>query len=244
MHISSLLPSEGDFGLRLPEGVNSSSAADSGQSVNSSSAADSGQSVNSSSRAAGSGQSVNSSSRAAGSHQSASRSSNQVGSSITRNISSSSPELAYQAVHLRLGMMRGEETVINRISGWVDPLSKFLLALSCGNGLAAAHGIDVTSTPLLLLADHRGVRQFSRHRQLVNVVTPAYDAVHTKMNSLESHLLSFVDLNLIARSKCAVLSHSGFSNVGWWLGGGNSCRMMLSDCYKACQANSTAPFCP
>jgi hypothetical protein len=141
-------------------------------------------------------------------------------------------------------MMRGEESVVNRISGWVDPLSKFLLAVSCGQGLADQSGIDTGKTPLLLLADHRGARQFSRHGKLANVITPAYDAVHTKLNSLESHLLSFVDLNLMARAKCAVLSHSGFSNVGWWLSGGNSCRMMLSDCYKACQANSTAPFCP
>lgn len=151
---------------------------------------------------------------------------------------------AYQAVHLRLGMMQGEDSVVNRISGYVDPLAKFLLAVSCGGGMAAKAGINVTATPLLLLADHRGVRQFSRHGKLANVVTPAYEAVHTKMNSVEAHLLSFVDLNLIARAKCAVLSHSGFSNVGWWLSGGNSCRMMLAECYKTCAADSSKPYCP
>lgn len=155
----------------------------------------------------------------------------------------SSSSFDYQAVHLRLGHMRGEESVVNCISGYVDPLAKFLLSVGCGSGLAAESGIDIKSTPLLLLADHRGVRQFSRHGRLLNVVTPAYDAVHTKMNSVEAHLLSFVDLNLIARAKCAVLSHSGFSNVGWWMSGGNSCRMMLSECYKVCARNSTSPYC-
>jgi hypothetical protein len=150
----------------------------------------------------------------------------------------------YQAVHLRLGMMRGEESMINRISGLVDPLSKLLLAVSCGSGQAAEAGINIKDTPMVLLADHKGIRQFSRHGRLANVVTPSYDAVHTKMNSVESHLQSFVDLNLLARAKCSVLSHSGFSNVGWWMSGGNSCRVMLSECHSKCAADSTSPFCP
>jgi hypothetical protein len=148
----------------------------------------------------------------------------------------------YQAVHLRLGAMQGEAEVINRIS--VEPLSKALLAVSCGSGLAAQAGIELATTPLLLLADHRGVRHFARHGRFANVITPAHDAVHTKLRSLEAHMQSFVDLNLIARARCAVLSYSGFSNVGWWLGGGKSCRMMLSECQKVCEADSTSPFCP
>jgi hypothetical protein len=159
-------------------------------------------------------------------------------------IPGSSTGVDYQAVHLRLGMMRGEESVINRISGWVDPLAKFLLAVSCGGGLAKQSGIDIAATPILLLADHRGVRRFARNSKLANVVTPSYDAVHTKLNSVEAHLQSFVDINLMARAKCLLMSHSGFSNVGWWLGGGSSCRMMLSDCYKACSEESNGPFCP
>jgi hypothetical protein len=141
-------------------------------------------------------------------------------------------------------MMRGEESVVNRISGWVDPLVKFLLAVSCGRGLATESGIDTRATPMLLLADHKGIRQFSRHGMLADAVTPAYDAVHTKMNSVESHLQSFVDLNLMARAKCSVMSHSGFSNVGWWLGGGSSCKMLLSECHKKCAQDSASPFCP
>jgi uncharacterized membrane protein YgcG len=181
---------------------------------------------------------------------SSSSSSNSSSHNSSHNSSSSSSSggsssgFEYQAVHLRLGMMRGEESVINRIASSVDPLSKFLLAVSCGSGMAAEYGIDIKATPMLLLADHRGIRRFSRHGKLSNVVTPDYDAVHTKMNSVEAHLQSFVDLNLIARAKCSVLSHSGFSNVGWWLSGGNSCRLMLSECYKKCSLDSASPFCP
>jgi hypothetical protein len=152
--------------------------------------------------------------------------------------------LDYPAVHLRLGVMPGEGAVINRLSAYVDPLTKLLLSIACSKGLAAQNGMNLQSTPLLLLVDHHGIRQFSRNGGLAQVVTPASDAVHTKSNSVEAHLASFVDLNLMARARCVVLSYSGFSNVGWWLGGGNSCKMMLSSCYKACLNNSTAPFCP
>jgi hypothetical protein len=151
--------------------------------------------------------------------------------------------LEYAAVHLRLGQMRGEDATINRISGWVDPLAKFLLSVSCGRAVAQQAGVNVTATPMLLLADHRGIRHFSAAGRLAGVVAPQYEAVHTKLNSHRDHLLSFVDLNLLARAKCLVTSHSGFSNVGWWMSGGNSCRMMLGECHKACAKDPTGPFC-
>lgn len=150
----------------------------------------------------------------------------------------------YTAVHLRLGQMKGETALVNRISGWVDPLSKLLLSVSCGRGLAQQGGVDIIQTPLLLLADHKGIRRFSQHGKLSHVVAPSYEAVHTKLNSVEGHLLSFVDLNLIARAKCVVLSHSGFSMVGWWMSAGNDCRMLLSECYQQCAANTRLPICP
>lgn len=151
--------------------------------------------------------------------------------------------LEYAAVHLRLGQMRGEDASINRISGWVDPLAKFLMSVPCGMGMARQAGINVTRVPLLLLADHKGVRRFSNMGWLANVVAPKYEAVHTKLNSHESHLLSFVDLNLLARAKCLVVSHSGFSNVGLWLGANDKCRMMMGECYTTCRHNASAPIC-
>ena len=157
---------------------------------------------------------------------------------------SSSNLLAYQAVHLRLGQMKGEPSTQNRVEEYGDPLTTFLLSVSCGKSLAANASIDTHAMPLLLVADHKKVRRCSQYGGLTSVITPHYEAVHTKFNIVESHLQSFIDLNLLARATCLVLSHSGFSNAAWWMSGGNPCMLLLSDCYRHCNSTSSpAEFC-
>lgn len=153
----------------------------------------------------------------------------------------------YAALHLRVGHMHGEPEAIERNPGWggrVDALTKLLTAVPCATGLAREDGgIDVTETPLLMLADHKGIRHFARAGHVANVVTPVFDAVHTKASSRENHMQAFVDINLMARAKCLVYSRSGFSSVGLWMHGDASCTMLLSDCHQACRKNSSLPLC-
>jgi hypothetical protein len=152
--------------------------------------------------------------------------------------------LGYQAVHLRLGNQVGEARLFNRIGYNVESVDSMLLSVSCGLGMAQQSGINTSAMPLLLIADHRNVRRFSQRGMIKHVVTPNYAAVHTgRSNNSSSYLFAFVDIYLLARAKCLLLSHSGFSNVAWWLSGGISCTQTLRECYLACRQQPPQPYC-
>lgn len=153
-------------------------------------------------------------------------------------IPSSMPD--YQAVHLRVGQLHGEAAVVNRV-GYGSPMEMLLLSVACGKGQAASAGLSPLAVPIVLLADHTGVRNFAQHGGLAHVVSPAHQALHTMFKkTADAYVLAFVDLNILARAKCVVLSLSGFSNAAWWLSGGNPCMLLLSECYEQCVGNAPA----
>eukprot|EP00775_Hariotina_reticulata_P010694 gene10694-10851_t len=152
--------------------------------------------------------------------------------------------LEYPAVHLRLGYLSGEERSVNRIEKHVDSLEKAMLAVSCGLKMAQQSGINTRTMPLLMIADHSSVRRFARHGRFHDVVAPYYQATHTgTVREFDSHLLAFVDLYLLSRAKCLLMSTSGFSNVAWWLSGGVTCKQTLRDCHRDCINGESSPFC-
>lgn len=169
-----------------------------------------------------------------------------------------SSDAGYVAVHLRLGHMKGEEKAIRRVPGHQE-LQVTLEAISCAWGLSNTinRQINMATTPILLLTDHKDVRHFAQHGRLANVVSPSYDAVHiayrpgfTLLPSrqptdalAEEYDAIFADVELLARSTCLVRSRSGFSEMGWLLGGGKSCGLNIMDCFKECGRRPGSPFC-
>lgn len=154
----------------------------------------------------------------------------------------------YAAAHLRLGHLNGEVQAINRFKGAAkqDSLSGVLRTVSCGLELANRSGIAKNVTPLLLLTDHASLRAFAQNGKLANVVAPTYKSLHigtARRTEIEQHYSTFVDLALFAKAKCVIQSTSGYSHMGWLLGGGTNCTMTVDKCMASCTKDPSTHLC-
>lgn len=46
---------------------------------------------------------------------------------------------------------------------------------------------------------------------------------HEEVEDPDAAISTYVDVALLARARCAVYSHSGFSTTAWLMGGGTPC---------------------
>lgn len=153
----------------------------------------------------------------------------------------------YAAIHLRLGYLKGETVPVERFRGAAnDHISGVLRAVSCGLELANKSGIVTNKTPVLLLTDHSSLRHFAQTRKLANVVAPTYGSLHigtAQQVQSEDHYSTFVDLALMAKAKCILQSKSGFSHMGWLLGGGTDCTVSIHHCMASCTKDPDTDLC-
>jgi hypothetical protein len=151
----------------------------------------------------------------------------------------------YAALHLRLGGQAGEpEDAGYRFD--TPKLTTLMSAVTCGVHLAGTAGISKQATPLLLLTDNNQLRRFVQRGRLAGVATSTFDAVHfgiAKNSTLQERYSVFVDIALLARAKCVMLSPSGFSMTAWFLSGGRSCTLDVRHCVQSCQANPESAMC-
>lgn len=158
----------------------------------------------------------------------------------------------FAAAHLRLGHLNGETQAINRFKGTAarDPLSGVLRTVSCGVELADSSGVVRNDTALLLITDHASLRAFSQKAKLANVVAPTYQSSHIgtaprlpSSSDTEQHYSTFVDLALLSKAKCIIQSESGYSHMGWLLGGGTNCTMTVDQCIFSCTRDPSTHLC-
>jgi hypothetical protein len=152
---------------------------------------------------------------------------------------------SYAALHLRLGGQAGEpEELSYRFD--TSKLTTLMSAVTCGVWLAGTAGIDTHTTPLLLLTDNNELRRFVHHGRLAGVTTSSFDAVHfgvAKNSTLQERYSVFVDIALLARAHCVMLSPSGFSMTAWFMSGGRSCTLDVRHCVQSCQADPYSAMC-
>jgi hypothetical protein len=170
-----------------------------------------------------------------------------AGSSSDATVAAAAAALggSYAALHLRLGGQPGEpEDMSYRFD--TPKLTTLMSAVTCGVHLAETAGISTQTMPLLLLTDNNELRRFVQRGRLARVTTSSFDAVHfgvAKNSTLQERYSVFVDIALLARAKCVMLSPSGFSMTAWFLSGGRSCTLDVRHCVQSCQADPESAMC-
>lgn len=87
------------------------------------------------------------------------------------------------------------------------------------------------AAPLLLVSDNAALRLAVSGGRLWGVVGPPGGAVHTSRGAPgeEDVWRTWVELGMLARARCLVVSFSGFSNIArWW--GGSDCVRSVDEC--------------
>jgi hypothetical protein len=105
-------------------------------------------------------------------------------------------------------------------------------SLQAARWLAYEHDLDMAATPALLVTDSRYLRAAASWGFLSDVVSPAgyVDVPHSDFadSSTAAHMQAFIELGLLARARCLIMSESGFSMVAsWW--GGQQCQLRVVD---------------
>jgi len=121
----------------------------------------------------------------------------------------------FSAAHLRGGMLTGEEHTIGAET-FGDPLNNLLGSLWC---------LRQWQLPQLIVASTRSIRAAARlgffnHTQGTRLV----EAAHTKAPvSSDHHFQSFMEIGVLSRAKCLVITRSGYARIAFWMGGQTNC---------------------
>lgn len=135
--------------------------------------------------------------------------------------------VAFVAIHLRLGYLTGEMAWQSRGNG---PLHDFLDVIRCANGMASRHNITL---PFLVATDNHNLRKFLQDKNIPNMVAAQSLPVHldhAPNESLDRHKRTIVDLVLLGWAECLIRSRSGFSHHAWLFGGAKTCHADFLDC--------------
>ncbi|GAX74853.1 hypothetical protein CEUSTIGMA_g2299.t1 [Chlamydomonas eustigma] len=138
-----------------------------------------------------------------------------------------SKDAPYVAAHLRMGMFEGEMKTIERFRQ-VDGLTA---VISCARDLATSLGITAS---VLLLTDNYMLREHVSAGMFTGFVTTPYPAIHVQMTGATdvtklAMLTSFLDLGMLAESRCLIGSDSGFTRVAR-LWGRHNCTLNVEQC--------------
>ncbi|GAX76353.1 hypothetical protein CEUSTIGMA_g3799.t1 [Chlamydomonas eustigma] len=99
-----------------------------------------------------------------------------------------------------------------------------------------AHHNRDPAPPILLITDNDQLRNFVLSGGLAGVVTTDVKAVHLEKAgplglNKTAHYATFIDFILLGRSRCLVISPSGFSHQAFLMGG-QSCKVHICDCFE------------
>mmetsp|Transcript_26834 Transcript_26834/g.58526 ORF Transcript_26834/g.58526 Transcript_26834/m.58526 type:complete len:385 (-) Transcript_26834:291-1445(-) len=153
-----------------------------------------------------------------------------------------SPDASYVGWHWRTGGEVGEVELHRNTAGVPNNVTRMgllLSSVSCAKELAAAAQLPITaSRPLLLITDLNPLRRFVARGSLRTLTTTNVTAVHVDyfQSTVDDYLNVFVDIMLIAKARCTLLSGSGISWSGMYVRGVSeerpSCFAFMSDCVK------------
>lgn len=150
----------------------------------------------------------------------------------------------YLGWHWRTGGQLGEEGRVNLgpTVSLYSRLAQLMAGHRCLKEMASQFNMSTTGNGsyVMLATDLNPMRKYVSEGNVVGLVTTNESAVnilqgHLKLRD-EDYLPVFVDMLMLSRAKCAVLSHSGFSFTAAILGGLN-CFTSLAHCIEM-QASS------
>jgi hypothetical protein len=91
-----------------------------------------------------------------------------------------------------------------------------------------------------MISDNAALRHAAAAGMLAGVVGPPGEAVHSSRGApgAADLMRTFVELGMLARARCLVISFSGFSNAArWW--GGQTCVVTVDTCVTGMAALPT-----
>lgn len=142
----------------------------------------------------------------------------------------------YAAAHLRSGHLTGENNVIDpKVFG--DPLENLLGSLYCMREMKMPH---------VIVASSRAIRAAARFNFFNNASgTRIVEAVHTQARVSENeHFSTFIELGVLARAKCLIMTRSGYARLAFFWGGQNDCVKWIGPSYIEDQRYGDPPDSP
>jgi len=137
--------------------------------------------------------------------------------------STSANGTVFSAIHIRdYGRnMIGENDTQTEIPIFGDSLYNLLGSLYCAKKW---------KMPTILLASNQMLRIAAEKKLFENVRGVRGLAVHSSFSHAgELHFGTFVEIGLLARARCRILTRSGFGYIGHWLSGNADCVRLVGD---------------
>lgn len=139
---------------------------------------------------------------------------------------------SYMAWHWRGGGQLGEEAQVKL--GTHSRLAQMILGVKCVKELASEINYSLEDTPALTITDTNPIRKYIADGNVVNLVATPDVAIHNELshsNVVDAHLPIYVDMLMLSRAKCALLSRSGLSFTAAFASN-LTCYMFMDSCVR------------